>query len=137
MNEFKIDNKNKITSGFIAPEGFFDNFTIPLNREINQQNTIVKVISINSKRWITSVAAVLIVALSITIYSKMAVIHLEDNTIENYLTSQSEISQFDLINLLDKKDIEDLSLELNLYNTKIDEDFTNRIEIENYLTEIN
>lgn len=137
MNEFKINKKTKITSGFIVPEGFFDNFTIPLNSEIEQPKTKEKVISINSKRGITSVAAVLIVALSISIYSKISVSHLDDNSIENYLTTQSEINQFDLINLLDKKDIEDLSMELNLYNTKIDEDITNGIEIENYLTEIN
>lgn len=136
MNEFKINNKTKITSGFIVPEGFFDNFTIPLNSEIELPKTKEKVISINSKRGITSVAAVLIVALSISIYSKMMVVNSdENNTAENYITNHSEISQYDLINLLDKKDIENLSVELNNSNTKIDEEFAYTNEIENYLIE--
>jgi len=135
MNEFKINKKNKITSGFITPEGFFDQFSIPLNTEINQPKTKGKIISISQKRGLTSVAAVLIIALSITIYSKMAVSHPDDNAIENYLTTESELSQYELISLLDKKDIENLSGELNLDNSKIEEDFT--YEIENYLTEIN
>lgn len=137
MNEFKINNKNKITSGFKIPDGYLDNFSIPLISEITQPRAKVKIISINQKRVITSVAAVLIAAVSITIYSKMAVNNPDDKAIENYLTNQSEISQYELITLLDKKDIENLSEELNLYNTKIDEDYKNANEIENYLTEIN
>lgn len=137
MNEFKINNKNKITSGFTIPDGYLDNFSIQLISEITQPRAKVKIISINQKRVITSVAAVLIAAVSITIYSKMAVNNPDDKAIENYLTNQSEISQYELITLLDKKDIENLSEELNLYNTKIDEDYKNANEIENYLTEIN
>jgi hypothetical protein len=36
---------------------------------------------------------------------------------------------------LDKKDIENLSVELNLNDTKMDEEFANTNEIEYYLTE--
>jgi hypothetical protein len=36
---------------------------------------------------------------------------------------------------LDKKDIENLSVEMNTSNTKTEEEFDNAIEIENYLTE--
>jgi hypothetical protein len=136
MNEFKINNENKITSGFTTPEGYFDDFSIELNNRINLPKTKVKVISINTKRGITSVAALLIVALSISIYSKMMVVNSdENNTAENYITNHSEISQYDLITLLDKKDIENLGIELNNSNSKIDEEFANTNEIENYLTE--
>lgn len=136
MNEFKINNENKITSGFTTPEGYFDDFSIELNNRINLPKTKVKVISFNTKRGITSVAALLIVALSISIYSKMMVVNSdENNTAENYITNHSEISQYDLITLLDKKDIENLGIELNNSNSKIDEEFANTNEIENYLTE--
>ena len=136
MNEFKINNENKITSGFTTPEGYFDDFSIELNNRINLPKTKVKVISINTKSGITSVAALLIVALSISIYSKMMVVNSdENNTAENYITNHSEISQYDLITLLDKKDIENLGIELNNSNSKIDEEFANTNDIENYLTE--
>ena len=136
MNEFKINNENKITSGFRIPEEYFDEFTVELNNKINLPKAKLKVISINTKRWITSVAAVLIGALSVTVYSKIIVSNSDENVLmENYITNNSEISQYDLITLLDKKDIKNLSAELNLNDTKIDEEFTNVNEIEYYLTE--
>jgi hypothetical protein len=136
MKEFKINDENKITSGFTTPEGYFDNFTIDLNNTESNLNTDKKVISINTKRWLTSVAAVLIVALSVSVYTKLVIEKLEDsNEMENYISNHSEISQYDLITLLDKKDIENLSVEMNASNPKTEEEFDNANEIENYLTE--
>ncbi len=136
MKEFKIKDGNKITSGFTTPEGYFDNFTIDLNNTESHLNTDKKVISINTKRWLTSVAALLIVALSVSVYTKL-VIEKTENSIEmeNYISNHSEISQYDLITLLDKKDIENLSVEMNAINPKTEEEFDNANEIENYLTE--
>ncbi|MDH4404378.1 MAG: hypothetical protein QE264_09090 [Flavobacterium sp.] len=136
MNEFKINNENKITSGFTTPEGYFDDFSIETNNRIILPKSRVKVISINKKRWVTSVAAVLIIVLSITFFTKMEVSNSDDNVLmENYITNNSEISQYDLITLLDNKDIENLSVELNLNDPKMDEEFDNTNEIEFYLTE--
>ena len=136
MKEFKINDENKITSGFTTPDGYFDNFTIDLNNTESHLNTDKKVISINTKRWLTSVAAVLIVALSVSVYTKL-VIEKTENSIEmeNYISNHSEISQYDLITLLDKKDIENLSVEMNASIPKTEEEFDNANEIENYLTE--
>jgi hypothetical protein len=136
MNEFKINNENKITSGFTTPVGYFDGFSIEKNNRIILPKSRVKVISINKKRWVTSVAAVLIIVLSITFFTKMEVSNSDDNVLmENYITNNSEISQYDLITLLDNKDIENLSVELNLNDAKMDEEFDNTNEIEYYLTE--
>ncbi len=138
MKEFKINDKNKITSGFTTPEGYFDEFSIDINNNLSQPKNDRKVISINTKRWITSVAAVLIVAFSVTVYTKLIIENPEDSIeMENYITNHSEISQYDLITLLDKKDIENLSIEMNTSNTKTDEEFANTNEIENYLNDIN
>ena len=136
MKEFKINDENKITSGFTTPEGYFDNFTIDLNNNVSHLKTDRKVISIYTKRWLTSVAAVLIVALSVSVYTKL-VIEKTENSIEmeNYISNHSEISQYDLITLLDKKDIENLSVEMNASNPKTEEEFDTADEIENYLTE--
>ena len=136
MKEFKINDGNKITSGFTTPEGYFDNFTIDLNNTESHLNTDKKVISINTKRWLTSVAAVLIVALSVSVYTKLVIEKPVDYIdMENYISNHSEISQYDLITLLDKKDIENLSVEMNTSNPKTEEEFDNANEIENYLTE--
>lgn len=136
MNEFKINKENKITSGFTTPEGYFDDFSIDTNNRIILPKSRIKVISINTKRWVTYVAAVLIIAFSIIFSTKMEVNNSDDNVLmENYITNNSEISQYDLITLLDKKDIENLSVELNLNDTKMDEEFANTNEIEYYLTE--
>lgn len=136
MKEFKINDENKITSGFTTPEGYFDNFTIDLNNNVSHLKTDRKVISIYTKRWLTSVAAVLIVALSVSVYTKLVIEKPEDSIeMENYISNHSEISQYDLITLLDKKDIENLSVEMNASNPKTEEEFDNAIEIENYLTE--
>lgn len=136
MKEFEINDENKITSGFTTPEGYFDNFTIDLNNTESHLKTDRKVISINTKRWFTSVAAVLIVALSVSVYTKLVIEKPEDSIeMENYISNHSEISQYDLITLLDKKDIENLSVEMNTSNPKTEEEFDNANEIENYLTE--
>ena len=136
MNEFKINKENKITSGFTTPEGYFDDFSIDTNNRIILPKSRIKGISINIKRGVTYVAAVLIFAFSITFFTKMEVNNSDDNVLmENYITNNSEISQYDLITLLDKKDIENLSVELNLNDTKMDEEFDNTNEIKYYLTE--
>ena len=84
----------------------------------------------------TTVAAILVVAFSVSIYSKMVINNSdESDPTENYLTNHSEINQYDLISLLDKKDIENLSIELNNFNSEIDEESTNINEIHNYLTD--
>ena len=84
----------------------------------------------------TTVAAILVVAFSVSIYSKMVINNSdESDPTENYLTNHFEINQYDLISLLDKKDIENLSIELNNFNSEIDEESTNINEIHNYLTD--
>jgi len=133
MKEFKVNNNYKITSGFTTPEGYFDTITEQIISKINLPKSKVKTISIYTKRAIISVAAVLIVALSATIYYKMEVSNSEDSSIQNYIATQLEISQYDIIALLDKKDIENLSIELKINEIQIDEDFTNTIEIENFI----
>lgn len=136
MNDFKINSDHKIESGFKIPEDYFDNFSETVLLKINK--TEPKVISIFYKRetWISSIAAVLVISLSVTLYTKMAVKSSEEElTLENYITNQSEINQYDLITLLDAKDIEKIKIDLKLDDDKIEDVLTNSNEIENYLTE--
>ena len=53
MNEFKINDKNKITSGFSTPDGYFSDFSLELNKKLKLTKTEVNVISINKKNKLT------------------------------------------------------------------------------------
>ena len=136
MNDFKINSEHKIESGFKIPENYFENFSEKVLLKINKPEPKVVSIFYRRKTWISSVAAVLVISLSVTLYTKIAVKSSEEKlTLENYITNQSEISQYDLVALLDSKDIEKIKIDLKLDDEKIEEVLTNSSEIENYLTE--
>ena len=136
MNDFKINNKHKIDSGFKIPEGYFESFSEKVLLKINKPEQKVVSIFYKRKTWISSIAAILVISLFITFYTKITVKPTEEKlTLENYITNQSEISQYDLVALLDTKDIEKIEINLKLDNEKIEELLTNSCDIENYLTE--
>lgn len=136
MKDFKINNEHKINSGFNIPENYFETFSERLLLKIDKQEPKVISIFYSKKAWISTIAAVLVIALSATIYIKIAINTNEDNVVlENYITSQSEINQYDLVNLLDKKDIEKIKINLDLEDKNIEEVLANSNDIENYLTE--
>lgn len=136
MKDFKVDSKQKIDSGFKIPEDYFENFSKKVLLKINEPKPKLLSIFYKRKTWISAVAAVLIISLSVTLYTKIAVKTSEENlTLENYITNQSEINQYDFVALLDTKDIEKIKIDLKLDDEKIEEVLTNSSKIENYLTE--
>jgi hypothetical protein len=136
MKDFNINNEHKIDSGFKIPENYFEDFSEKVLLQINTEEP--KVISIFYKKriWVSTIAAVLVIALSVTIYTKMAINTKDDSVVlENYITSQSDINQYDFVNLLDKNDIEKIKINLNLEDKNLEEVLTNSADIESYLTE--
>lgn len=124
MKEFKLDNSTKIQSGFKAPDAYFETFAQNLMQKLPQEET--KVVSIFQKRNIVMmlVAAVIAIALIIPIINTHAPLSkdIDGATLENYLSYQTNINQYDLIDALDEADInsiktnvvsEDSSLENN------------------------
>lgn len=124
MKEFKLDNSTKIQSGFKAPDAYFETFAQNLMQKLPQEET--KVVSIFQKRNIVMmlVAAVIAIALIIPIINTPAPLSkdIDGATLENYLSYQTNINQYDLIDALDEADInsiktnvvsEDSSLENN------------------------
>ena len=116
MNDFKLDNEPKIKAGFKIPENYFENFSEKVLKQLPKEE--LKVISIYKKPkiWLTAVAAVLVLALGIPLYSLFTTnnTELDEATLENYITIQSNISQYDLIALLEKEDLENMKIDLNL-----------------------
>lgn len=135
MNEFKLENEPKIKSGFKAPENYFDDFSAKVIQQLPENEP--KVISIFSRKitWMYAVAAILIVAVSIPIYT--AIVNqqndLDKTTIENYLTSQNAISDDELTNLLDEDDIQKMKLNFNIEDKAIEDLLSTNSNLEEYI----
>lgn len=116
MNDFKLDSELKVKAGFKIPEDYFENFSQKVFQQLPEEE--FKVISIfqKPKIWLTAVAAVLVLALGIPLYSLFSTnnTELDEATLENYIANHSNISQYDLIALLEKEDIENMKIDLNL-----------------------
>lgn len=135
MNEFKLENKPKIKSGFKAPENYFDDFSAKVIRRLPENEP--KVISIFTRKitWIYAVAAILIVAVSIPIYTTIVTQQndLDKTTIENYLTSQNAISDDELANLLHEDDIKKMKINFNIEDKAIEDLLSTHSNLEEYI----
>lgn len=138
MNDFKLDREPKIGTGFTTPEGYFEAFQQKIMQNLPVQEE-PKVISIFAKRrtWIMSAAAVLVLALMVPVYTNFYKTDEEIDTasIENYIAYQSNISQYDLINLMDNEDIQSLNVDLALEDQTIEDILTTTTNLENYIYE--
>jgi len=135
MKDFKLDNHPKINSGFQVPDSYFDSFPDKVMMQLPEKES--KVISIfrNKKVWITSAAAVLILALMIPFFNPSTVEEpqLDSTAIENYLSYNTNISQYELANLLDKNDLEKLETDINIEDKTIEDILISNNNFENYI----
>lgn len=125
MKAFKLENEPKIKPGFKTPDGYHDSFSLNFLQNLPKEEITKKVtvISIFRKRknTILSIAAVFVLALMIPILyiTETKNNELDSTTIENYLTEESNITQYDLIseiepeinNVASSKKQEDQTLE--------------------------
>ena len=127
MKEFKLDTIPKISTGFKTPELYFDTLSEKVMQQLPKKES--KVISIfqNKKHIILMVAAIFVIALLVpSLFSNFTkTTEIDDSTIENYLSYQPNVTQYDIIELLDNEDINHLDvtsdidvneLEKNLYS---------------------
>jgi hypothetical protein len=135
MKDFKLEEHPKIESGFITPEHYFETVTAKINEQLLHQKPKVIPLFNRKKTWITVAAAVLIMALFVPIYNtiKPQETIIDSASIENYLTYQSNISQFDLVNLLDDSDVEAIDLDILVEDNTIEEILSTNSNFENYL----
>jgi hypothetical protein len=137
MNSFNLENSPKIKSGFKTPDGYFENFSEQMLAKIAQEEKPVISIFQRRKNWFVAAAAVLILGISIPFLNKTDTgnTSVDEETMENYLAYQSTISQYDLINLLDKEDIEALESDLKVDDAVVESALSDNTNLENYLTE--
>ena len=111
MKAFKLENEPKITTGFKTPERYFDDFSVKVLQQINEEKT-VKIIPIYKRKKVLSLAAAAAVVITFMIpilnnYNATSK-DLDEDTLETYLSYQSNLNQYDLIQKLDTKDIQKL-----------------------------
>jgi hypothetical protein len=107
MKEFKLENEPKIESGFKTPDHYFDHLSAKVLEQLSKNEPKVIPIFQKRKTVIMMVAALLILALMIPIYTSISTNskELDETTLENYLAYQSNLNQYDLISELETEDI--------------------------------
>jgi hypothetical protein len=134
MKEFKLDNETKITPGFKVTEGYFENLEISVLQKITEKET--PVYNLFTKRnWFISAAAVFVIALSIPIvnYMNASTSTIDQVQLETYLTEQSNLSEDDIVELLDEEKIQKIKLELNVNPNELEEALLTNSNLEDYL----
>jgi hypothetical protein len=134
MKEFKLDNEPKITPGFKAPEGYFENLEISVLQKITEKETPVYTL-FTKRNWFIAAAAVFVIALSITIvnYMNASTSTIDQVQLETYLTEQSNLSEDDIVELLDEEKIQKIELELSVNTNELEEALLTNSNLEDYL----
>ncbi|MFQ6600082.1 hypothetical protein [Flavobacterium sp. C3NV] len=138
MKAFKLENEPKIRSGFKTPEHYFDDFSAKILQQVNEEKQI-KVIPIYKRKKVISLlaAAVVVTALMIPIinnYNNTSK-ELDEDTLETYLSYQSNLNQYDLIKELDTKDIDKLNKGVALEQETLEDILASNPNIENLISE--
>jgi len=135
MKNFKLENESKITPGFTIPEGYFDSFSEKVVTQLPKQES--KVISIfkTKKKWYFAVAAILILMLSIPIYTNLSTQQdeIDSVTLENYIVYHATITEDEIVNLLEPEDLERMKLEFNIDDIYIEDILKSNTNLEEYL----
>ena len=84
-----------------------------------------------------AVAAVLILTLMSPVYNRLSTktTELDEATLENYITDESNINQDDLVGLLEAKDIENIKVSVNLEDKAIEDILSTNGNLEHIINE--
>lgn len=140
MKQFDLENNKEIKSGFKVPENYFEQFEAKMMAQIPVEKE-TKVVSLFYKKqvWISSIAAVLLLAIAIPVYFNMAKENnLDAGTIEVYLSQQQGIGITELSKHLTDEDIAELenNLSINEANSDAVEDYLSESEnLDYYINE--
>lgn len=138
MKDFKLDSSEKITTGFQIPEGYWDAFSEKVMQRIPKEPKVISFYARN-KRWIYSVAAVLVLALSLPIVNQLQNKEQELSSIEieNYLTQNKLLSDDEIVNLLEQEDVDNLRVATPITKDVLEDELSNNTDVEQYITNEN
>ena len=137
MKTFKLENEPKIESGFKTPDHYFEDFSAKIMQQLPENEP--KVISIFQKRKniLFAIAAVLVLALMIPVYTTLSTNTktLDETTLENYITYQSNVNQYDLISELELEDINKIKTTIPIEDEAIEDVLTTNSDMEHLILE--
>jgi hypothetical protein len=136
MKEFKLENKSKIESGFKTPDHYFENFSDNVMQHLSAKEPKVVSIFQKRKRVLMIAAAILIIALMVPFfYNSTNNKELDAVTLENYLSYQTNMTQYDLINELGPEDIGNIKTTVALEDITIEDILATNPDLEQLLNE--
>ena len=136
MNEFKLDNEPKITSGFTIPDNYFADFSEKVLLQLPKDEPKEISIWVKNRKWLYAVAAILVISVSIPfiITSQNNTDQASNAAIENYLSYHSTLTDDDIVELLDKEDIEKLDISSDLEDQDVEDLLSGNTNLEQYIT---
>jgi hypothetical protein len=133
--KFTFSNHPKIRSGFEVPDGYFEQFPEQLMRKVPATAKKVVVLKRNASRWYIVAASLMAGIVSLTYYQQHQITlqDIDAVTIENYLTYHASVTEEEIVNLMDEKDLEKMKLDLNIADKDLEEALDETPNIEQYL----
>ncbi|HEU0137188.1 MAG TPA: hypothetical protein VFQ50_07855 [Flavobacterium sp.] len=136
MNNFKLQDAPKISTGFTIPDDYFDTFPAKVLQLTRKQQTPVISMYNNRRKYIYAAAAIVVMAFSITFLNKQPqTSEIDDATIENYLAYNAGISQYELLTVLESEDIQHLEKEYAFDDAVLEDELMTGQNFEQYVTE--
>ena len=135
MKDFRLDIEPRITSGFTTPDGYFDTFSNNILEKLPKQEKKMLSIFIFQKAWYFAAAAILILLLSVPFYYKFhnKIEEVDTTTLENYLASQSTLSEDEIVELLENEEVEKMKVDFNIKNNEIEDILKSNTNLEQYI----
>ena len=137
MKTFKLENEPKIESGFKTPDNYFENFSIKMMEQLPANEPKVVSLFQRRKNLFLMVAAVLVLALMIPFVNNFFTTkqELDSTQLENYITYQSNVNQYDLINGLETSDINNIKISMFIEDKAIEDVLSVNSNLENLILE--
>jgi len=137
MKTFKLENEPKIETGFKTPDDYFENFSVKMMEQLPASEPKIIYIFQKRKNIILMVAAVLVIALMIPNlnYTTASSQALDRIALENYINYQSNVNQYDLMRVLETKDITNMNTSIVLEDEAIEDVLSANSNLENLILE--
>jgi hypothetical protein len=137
MKKFNLENIPKTTSGFIVPDNYFEDFSNKVLSQLPDETNRVIPLYKQKSKLLMAVAAILIIGLFIPIFNQLSkpAEELDLTTLENHLSYQTNINQYDLISELDEDDLNKMGATIQLKDDIIEEHLSTNSDLERLLSE--
>lgn len=137
MKKFNLENVPKTTSGFIVPDNYFEDFSKNVLSQLPDETKRVIPLYKQKSKLLMAVAAILVIGLFIPIFNQLSKPseELDLTTLENHLSYQTNINQYDLISELDEDDLNKMGATIQLKDEIIEEHLSTNSDLERLLSE--